>query len=345
MAAAASLLPTSSARAERYNQFDLQPIYISETGHHLKGNFQSFWRQHRNGYLLGLPITEVEHDNNGRKVQYFENARLEEYSEYEGTLLEVQLGMTGDELIPQEEINGFAKPFDDITVFYEKYGGFEFFGYPLSIPLWRGTDVYQYMDNMQLVTHRDPEVPEYLVPSYKRFLTGRYGNGFSKLIWPGMTEALPLGRKAVQETDINTKGIPPDPHAIILTPNIMDNKKKIEVNLTKQTIIAYEDPLVVLETTVSTGRDTFETPIGTFPIIEKVPVMDYRSPFPQRYDYTAPEVPFNLRVRWEGEFIHGTYWHDSFGKRISVGCINLNNDDAFWMYQWARRGTPVEIKR
>jgi hypothetical protein len=39
-----------------------------------------------------------------------------------------------------------------------------------------------------------------------------------------------------------------------------------------------------------------------------------------------------------GAALHGTYWHDNFGQRMSHGCVNMRNSDALWVYRWT---TPI----
>ncbi|MBI2007216.1 MAG: L,D-transpeptidase [Candidatus Blackburnbacteria bacterium] len=71
--------------------------------------------------------------------------------------------------------------------------------------------------------------------------------------------------------------------------------------------------------------------------------MDYRSPFPWRRQYFQPSVPWNMQF-FSDYLLHGAYWHDQFGTRRSAGCVNLNLDDARWIYQWAREGMPVIVR-
>jgi lipoprotein-anchoring transpeptidase ErfK/SrfK len=35
-----------------------------------------------------------------------------------------------------------------------------------------------------------------------------------------------------------------------------------------------------------------------------------------------------------GYALHGAYWHDNFGYRMSHGCVNLRPDDASWLFRW-----------
>lgn len=201
----------------------------------------------------------------------------------------------------------------------------------------------QYTQRFLLVRHDEIDVPEYLVGAYRKYRSNK--RDYPKLLWPGEIEVWPLGRILTERLGITTDATDPDSQAVIFSPNLRDREKRIEVNISDQTLTAYEGTSPVLRTLISTGSDGFNTPSGNYSVLQKIDVMEYISPFPRTRDYRVPDVPFNLRVRWEGEFIHGTYWHDRFGNRTSAGCINLNNDDAKWVYDWARVRTPVIIRR
>jgi lipoprotein-anchoring transpeptidase ErfK/SrfK len=41
--------------------------------------------------------------------------------------------------------------------------------------------------------------------------------------------------------------------------------------------------------------------------------------------------------------IHGTYWHNNFGRPMSHGCVNMRIPEAKWLYNWASIGTPVSV--
>jgi hypothetical protein len=31
---------------------------------------------------------------------------------------------------------------------------------------------------------------------------------------------------------------------------------------------------------------------------------------------------------------HGTYWHNNFGTPMSHGCVNMQPDEAKWLFRW-----------
>lgn len=111
----------------------------------------------------------------------------------------------------------------------------------------------------------------------------------------------------------------------------------IDINLSEQTLYAFEDSNQVNSFLVSTGRRGYSTPTGEFHIYgkDRYSLMDGE-------DYYLPNVPF---VSWfYGDYsIHGTYWHSNFGQVMSHGCVNASIGDAEWIFGWADIGTPVYI--
>ncbi len=159
---------------------------------------------------------------------------------------------------------------------------------------------------------------------------------------------------------IHMRILPPDIMEPI-SPNVPYEKKLIEVNLSTQRLYAYEDGSLVFETNISTGvfsRSTAGTgistitPTGTFTIVDKVPAkhMGY-SYFSSETtgnlladvdNYVLPGVPWTLFFTTQGHAFHGTYWHENFGTPMSKGCINMRNDEANWLFRWARPISPSD---
>lgn len=111
----------------------------------------------------------------------------------------------------------------------------------------------------------------------------------------------------------------------------------IDINLSEQTLYAFEGSTLANQFLVSTGKSGYATPTGEFNIygMDSSVLMD--GP-----DYYLPNVPW---VSWFlGDYsIHGTYWHSNFGTPMSHGCVNASIPDAEWIYNWATIGTPVYV--
>lgn len=117
--------------------------------------------------------------------------------------------------------------------------------------------------------------------------------------------------------------------------------KWIEVDLSQQRLTAYIGNTVVGSYLISSGTARTPTQIGQGAIYAKYPVQTMSGTIAGDYFY----VP---NVRWVnyfngGEAIHGTYWHNNFGRPMSHGCINMTEADAKFIYDFAPIGTKVVV--
>lgn len=166
-----------------------------------------------------------------------------------------------------------------------------------------------------------------------------------------------------------------------ISPNVPTADKLIEVNLTSQTLIAYEYGKPVFQTNVSTGIRggglsgakglSTTTPNGKFTIVDKMPSkhMGYSyfslgqggNLLADESGYVLPGVPWTsffapIGKPTAGHAFHGTYWHENFGQEMSRGCVNMRSHEANWLFRWTEPahepgiisnhrgpGTPIEI--
>jgi lipoprotein-anchoring transpeptidase ErfK/SrfK len=119
-------------------------------------------------------------------------------------------------------------------------------------------------------------------------------------------------------------------------------QKSIVVSVGQQMLWAYKGDKVVLSSYVSTGRAGFDTPVGSYAVLTKLPSQTMEGVIGGEY-YNVPDVPWVLYFTNSGHALHGTYWHNSFGTPMSHGCVNLPLDVAAWLYDWAPVGTRVLI--
>ncbi|MGD2178875.1 MAG: LysM peptidoglycan-binding domain-containing protein [Anaerolineae bacterium] len=118
-------------------------------------------------------------------------------------------------------------------------------------------------------------------------------------------------------------------------PQNTNGQRWIDVNLSTQTLTAYEGNRPVHTVPVSTGLPRTPTPVGQFHIWIKLRFDDMAGP-----GYTLPNVPYVMYF-YRDYGLHGTYWHNNFGTPMSHGCVNLSNADAGWLFNWASVGTKV----
>lgn len=130
-------------------------------------------------------------------------------------------------------------------------------------------------------------------------------------------------------------------------------EKKIDVNLTAQTMIAYEkmsdgNYQEVGSWKVTTGKNSTPTPIGTSYVMDKTPVTRMTGGVWGVDYYNLPNVHWVTYFRAGGYAIHEAYWRSSFGGGDYVwsgsrGCVNSSISVAKFIYDWAPLGTPVVV--
>ncbi|MEA5620424.1 L,D-transpeptidase [Cronbergia sp. UHCC 0137] len=113
----------------------------------------------------------------------------------------------------------------------------------------------------------------------------------------------------------------------------------IQINLSKQRLIAWEGKKPVYAILMSSGKKSTPTRVGTF----KVQLM-YKKTRMRGRGYDVPNVPHAMF--YDGNYgIHGAYWHKRFGTPVSHGCVNLAPNHAKWLFDWSSIGTPVVIHK
>lgn len=118
-------------------------------------------------------------------------------------------------------------------------------------------------------------------------------------------------------------------------------EKRIEVDLNKQKLYAYEGTRRKYTFDVSTGKWNL-TPTGEFRIWTKLKytLMAGGSKEQGTY-YYLPNVPYTMFF-YQDYGIHGAYWHSNFGHPMSHGCINMRIEDAEKLFYWANPPLPQE---
>jgi lipoprotein-anchoring transpeptidase ErfK/SrfK len=120
----------------------------------------------------------------------------------------------------------------------------------------------------------------------------------------------------------------------------------IDVDLATQTLVAYEGRTPVFATVVSTGRgrhgSATATPVGTHRIWVKLLSSDMdnlEDDAASRY-YRIEDVPW-VQYFSKGVGLHGAFWHRSFGRVRSHGCVNLAPLDAERLFYWTGPHLPA----
>ncbi len=119
----------------------------------------------------------------------------------------------------------------------------------------------------------------------------------------------------------------------------------------------YQGDTVILTSLVSTGLFPNLTELGVFHIRLKYPVQDMKGFTNSTGEvvgfgddapdgtlaYDVKDVPHVMYFNLNAEALHGTYWHNNFGQRMSHSCVNLPLNVAAFLYGWAPLGTMVWV--
>lgn len=123
-------------------------------------------------------------------------------------------------------------------------------------------------------------------------------------------------------------------------------EKWIDVNLSTQSLVAFEGDKPVYATIVSTGRHNdedkskdFRTVQGEFRIREKHIAATMEDDSTSDGVYSIQDVPWIMY--FEGSYaLHGAFWHSMFGRERSHGCVNMTPYDAKNIFEWAGPTLP-----
>ncbi|MCB8945295.1 MAG: L,D-transpeptidase family protein [Ardenticatenaceae bacterium] len=119
------------------------------------------------------------------------------------------------------------------------------------------------------------------------------------------------------------------------------NERWIDVDLTTQTLVAYEGNESIFETLISSGTWEHPTVTGQFRIWLKYEAQTMDGSL-LGYDYYLENVPYVMYF-YNDYALHGTFWHSNFGTPMSHGCVNMETSDAQWVFSWAGIGTVVNV--
>ncbi|OGY91365.1 MAG: hypothetical protein A3B30_02445 [Candidatus Komeilibacteria bacterium RIFCSPLOWO2_01_FULL_52_15] len=117
--------------------------------------------------------------------------------------------------------------------------------------------------------------------------------------------------------------------------------KVIRVDLAKQQLTYTFGGKVLGSFPISSGVAKLPTPKGEFAVLDKVLLKHYGG---VGYDYPNTKWNLHFTTRKYRYYIHGTYWHNDFGKPKSHGCVNVSYANMESLYWWAQIGTKVVIQ-
>ncbi|HNZ86465.1 MAG TPA: L,D-transpeptidase family protein [bacterium] len=129
-------------------------------------------------------------------------------------------------------------------------------------------------------------------------------------------------------------------------PSSNDDKKYeklIKIDIKKQFLEYYFGDKLLDSFYISSGIKGMDTPLGNFKVLDKVLSKQYGG---RGYNFYYPNTKWNLHFTTQKYrfYIHGAYWHNNFGHKMSHGCVNVSYTDMEPLYMWADIGTKIIIK-
>jgi hypothetical protein len=107
----------------------------------------------------------------------------------------------------------------------------------------------------------------------------------------------------------------------------------VAIDVTQQTLVAFEEDKPIYATLVSTGY-WIETELGLFQMYARTLSMTMKGPpGADPPEYILPHTPWVMFFN-EHEALHGAAYHNYFGMKRSHGCINLAPGDAEWVWHF-----------
>lgn len=128
--------------------------------------------------------------------------------------------------------------------------------------------------------------------------------------------------------------------------DLLPNEKWIDVDLTRQALVAFEGNTAVFATLISSGRRNladkehdYPTPTGMFRIREKHVTATMDGNVASDGPYSIEDVPWVMY--FQGSYaLHGAFWHNAFGTNRSHGCVNMSPTDARTLFEWTEPHLP-----
>ena len=114
-------------------------------------------------------------------------------------------------------------------------------------------------------------------------------------------------------------------------------KRWVEIDLSSQTLTAWDDEDVYLHVKISSGLSKTPTPVGHYNVWHMNESQTMSGP-----GYSLPNVKFNMYFH-RGYAMHGAYWHNNFGQPMSHGCVNMREEEAEKLYRFIDLGTEVWV--
>lgn len=124
----------------------------------------------------------------------------------------------------------------------------------------------------------------------------------------------------------------------------------LEIHISRRQAILYQGKTPIKRYPIGTGRQGWETPVGTFRVMQMKRNPTWINPFTnERIAANDPKNP--LRGYWIGFWTNGKNWigfhgtldASSVGKAASHGCIHMYDSDLQDLFSQVSLGTQVKV--
>ncbi len=149
-----------------------------------------------------------------------------------------------------------------------------------------------------------------------------------------------------EPTETPTPVVPPPNPPPVPGPE-MKGERWVDIDLENQTATVMIGNRAIYTALVTTGKDGWETPKGTFHVLHRVPdeTMTSASIGAEEY-YVLNHVLYTQYFTNQGHALHLNYWRPDwyFGRiRSSHGCVGMRLADAKFFWDFATIGTRVTL--
>ncbi|KQM49382.1 hypothetical protein ASE69_10870 [Sphingomonas sp. Leaf208] len=157
--------------------------------------------------------------------------------------------------------------------------------------------------------------------------------GLTFAILAGANPAQAASAAAIAAMPIEQAATELSPNQFVWKDNGSSEPISIVVSLMEQRAFVYRGSTMIAATTISSGKDGKDTPVGTYPILQKNAV--HKSSL-----YDDASMPFMQRLTWDGIAIHAGR---NPGFPASHGCIRVPLGFAKQLFGVTTLGTTVTV--
>ena len=113
------------------------------------------------------------------------------------------------------------------------------------------------------------------------------------------------------------------------------------IDLATQELTCFEGDTPIFSARTATGYAPHYTPRGEYEVLRKSHT-SYMIGGVGADHYDLPGVSFPTYFTPSAIAVHGTYWHNDYGRPRSHGCVNVLNDAAQFVFRWTSPAVPYD---